>query len=95
MLGKVRGLQEAEVILIAPFWLSKERFPDLLAILSEPPVRLPLRRDLLRQPHFSRFHLRLSMFQLHAWRDSSNLREPQGSLVERLEGGSGRGAIRS
>ena len=39
----------------------------------EPPVSLPFRRDLLRQPHFHRFHLQLHVLQLHGWRLWSSL----------------------
>ena len=50
VLNKVRESQGTEVTLIAPFWPTKEWFPDLLTLLSGPPIWLPLRRDLLRQP---------------------------------------------
>ena len=52
---------------------SEDWFPDLLELLSDVPVTLSSRRDLLRQPHFHRFHLNLPMLQLTAWRLSSDL----------------------
>ena len=35
-------------------------------------VALPRSKDLLRQPHFHRFHLGVSRLSLHAWRLSSD-----------------------
>ena len=75
----------AEITLIAPFWPVREWFPDLLSLLSEPPIPLPLRWDLLRQPHVRKFHQKLSALRLHAWRHSSDTQEPQGSLLEWLD----------
>ena len=71
VLNRVSISSQLELILFAPLWIQKEWFPDLLEFLVEPPIRLPLRRDLLRQPHFHRFHLNLRMLKLHAWRLSS------------------------
>ena len=71
VLNKVRLSRRLQLTLIAPFWPQKEWFPDLLEVLMEPPLRLPERRDLLRQPHFHRFHLGLQSLRLHAWRLSS------------------------
>ena len=68
VLNKVRGTRNVDLTLVAPYWPQKEWFPDLLEAAVEPPVRLPERSDLLRQPHFHRFHLRLSVLHLHAWR---------------------------
>ena len=61
--------------LIAPWWPQKEWFPDLQGLALEPPVALPLRRDLPCQPHFHRFHLQLPVLQLHGWRLWSDLHE--------------------
>ena len=55
-----------------PFWPQKEWFPELLSLSVAPPVPLPLRRDLLKQPHFHRLHQNLHMLHLHAWRLFSN-----------------------
>ena len=85
VINKLRESEGACVTLIAPFWPAREWFPDLLSLLLEPPVPLPLRWDLLRQPHVRRFHQRLSVLRLHAWRLSSDLREPPASLLEWLD----------
>ena len=73
VLNKVRESHNLVLTLIAPFWPQKEWFPDLLESLLEPPLRLPERRDLLRQPHFHHFHQRPQSLQLHAWRLSGGL----------------------
>ena len=68
VLNKVRTSRNLDLTLVAPFWPQKEWFPDLLDLAVEPPLRLPERSDLLRQPHFHRFHLSLHTLSLHAWR---------------------------
>ena len=82
VLNKLRTSVNTEITLIAPFWPQKEWFPDLLGSLMEPPLRLPERRDLLRQPHFHRFHLGLQSLNLHAWRLSSGSPGMKDSLEE-------------
>ena len=71
VLNKLRASRNSRLILIAPFWPQKEWFPDLLEASVAPPRRLPLRRDLLTQPHIHRFHLGLHKLQLTGWRLSS------------------------
>ena len=66
VLAKVRASRSLELTLIAPFWPQRSWFPELLELLILPP--LPSRWDLLRQPHVRRFHQKLSMLRLHAWR---------------------------
>ena len=56
VLLKLRASHHCDLTLIAPFWPQREWFPDLLELLSDIPIELPKRRDLLRQPHFHRFH---------------------------------------
>ena len=53
--------------LVVPFWPSKEWWPDLLTLAIDQPRRLPLRRDLLKQPHFARYHRSLRNLNLTAW----------------------------
>ena len=72
VLLKLRSSKNCELTLIAPFWPQREWFPDLLELLSDVPITLSGRKDLLRQPHFHRFHLNLPMLQLTAWRLSSD-----------------------
>ena len=68
VLVKVRASQGLELTLIAPFWPQRPWFPELLELLILPPLPLPSRWDLLRQPHVRRFHQNLSMLRLHGWR---------------------------
>ena len=80
--AKVRWSWGLELTLIAPFWPQHPWFPDLLELLVAVPVALPLRKDLLRQPHFHRFHQNLHVLQLTSFRLSSDPREPPASLLE-------------
>ena len=85
VLAKVRASQSLELTLVAPFWPQRPWFPELLELLILPPLPLPSRWDLLRQPHVRRFHQNLSMLCLHAWSLSRDLREPPASLVAWLD----------
>ena len=58
--------------MIAPYWRQRPWFPELLDLVVDGPVPLPLSRDLLRQPHFHRHHVGVSGLSLHAWRLSSD-----------------------
>ena len=82
VLNKARLSPRLELTLIAPYWPQKEWFPDLLEVLLEPPLQLPLRSDLLKQPHFHRYHQGLRSLQLHAWRLSGG---SPGMKTKRLE----------
>ena len=66
VLLKLRSSRNCELTLIAPFWPQRGWFPDLLELLSGVPITLSDRRDLLRQPHFHRFHQNLPMLRLTA-----------------------------
>ena len=79
-----RASHHCNLTLIAPFWPQKEWFPDLLELLSDIPIELPKRQDLLRQPHFHRFHENLQMLRLTAWRLSSDSHAKQASLKQWL-----------
>ena len=72
VLNKLKISQGTTLILVAPFWPQKEWFPDLIQATSDTPRRLPLRQDLLRQPHIHRFHQALHALPLVAWRLSSD-----------------------
>ena len=85
VLLKLRSSKNCELTLIAPFWPQRDWFPDLLELLSDVPVTLSSRRDLLRQPHFHRFHLNLTMLQLTAWRLSSDSPSRPASLLQWLD----------
>ena len=84
VLLKLRASHHCELTLIAPFWPQREWFPDLLELLSDIPIELPKRQDLLRQPHFHRFHENLQMLRLTAWRLSSDSHDKQAPLKQWL-----------
>ena len=85
VLLKLRASHNCDLTLIAPFWPQREWFPDLLELLSDIPIELPIRRDLLQQPHFNRFHENLPMLRLTAWRLSSDSPVSQASLRQWLD----------
>ena len=85
VLLKLRSSRNCELTLIAPFWPQREWFPDLLELLSDIPITLSGRKDLLRQPHFHRFLLNLPMLQLTAWRLSSDSPVRPASLLRWLD----------
>lgn len=63
LLNKLRASQGTNIILVAPFWPRKEWFADLLQATVDTPRLLPAQPDLLRQPHFHRFHCNLHALQ--------------------------------
>ena len=73
----VRETPNLSMTLVAPLWLEKEWFADLLLLLTQPPVAFPWGDQLLRQPHFNRFHNSVHALNLHAWRLSSVSSESQ------------------
>ena len=85
VLLKLRSSRNCELTLIAPFWPQRDWFPDLLELLSDVPITLSDRRDLLRQPHFHRFHQNLPMLRLTAWRLSSGSPSKPVSLLRWLD----------
>ena len=76
---KLRSSSGVLMTLIASFWPHRPWYPELLDLVVDGPVPLPLSCDLLRQPHFHRHHLGISRLSLHAWRDSSDLPDRRGS----------------
>ena len=84
VLLKLRASHNCDLTLIAPFWPQREWFPDLLEFLSDIPIELPKRRDLLQQPHFHRFHENLPMLRLTAWRLSNDSQFRPASLLQWL-----------
>ena len=73
VLKKLRSSSGVLMTIIAPYWPQRPWFPELLELVVDGPVALPLDKDLLSQPHFHRQHLGLSRLALHAWRLSSDL----------------------
>ena len=67
VVAKIRE-SSAVVILIAPFRWEKVWTTDLLNLATHPPVPLPNRRNLLKQPREMLFHPCPDRLQLHAWR---------------------------
>ena len=84
VLAKVRASRNLELTLVAPFWPQHLWFPDLLELLVDIPLSLPKRRDLLKQPHFHRFHQQLSMLRLTAFRISGDPLVRRASLTQWL-----------
>ena len=80
----LRASHNYDFTLISPFWPQREWFPDLLDLLLDITIKLPKRRDLLRQPHFHRFHDNLPLLRLAAWRLSSDSPVRQASLRQWL-----------
>ncbi|XP_068209145.1 uncharacterized protein [Palaemon carinicauda] len=73
ILNKLRESTGCSLTLVTPFWPQKDWFVDLLELSVDTPRRLPVRRDLLKQPHRHVFHLRPQALQLTAWRLSADL----------------------
>ena len=71
VINKLLSAEGTLLTLIAPFWPRQEWFPDLLRLSVDTPRLLPQRPDLLRQPHFYRYHQGLQWLQLTAWRLSN------------------------
>ncbi|KAJ1173149.1 hypothetical protein NDU88_004990 [Pleurodeles waltl] len=71
VLKKIR-YDRAQVILVAPDWARRVWYPELLSMSIDPPLRLPLRADLLSQQQGTVLHPNLSNLRLHAWRMSGN-----------------------
>ena len=61
VLAKLRSSRGALLTLVAPLWPQRDWYPDLLAPSVAPLVALPMRPDLLRQPHVHRLHQNLPM----------------------------------
>ncbi len=60
-------LDRVLLLLIAPRWLARVWFPDILSLLNGPPLELPFRRDLLSQAGGSIFHPQPELCKLWAW----------------------------
>ena len=55
------------MILVAPYWPSMSWFPILLYLSGVPPLKLPNRKNILKQPHNGIFHHNPDLLNLHAW----------------------------
>ena len=79
VINKLARSPGARLILVAPWWPQREWFPDVQRLSIAPPRRLPLRRDLLCQPHVEVFHQGISTLALTAWLLSSGLSDLEAS----------------
>ena len=66
VVARVRETPNLSMTLVAPLWPEKEWFADLFILLTQPPLAIPCWNQLLRQPHFNRFHHGLHALNLHA-----------------------------
>ena len=82
VLKKLRLSSGVLMTLVAPVWPHRPWFPDLLDLVVDGPVQLPLSPDLLRQPHFHCRHLGIHRLSLHVWRLSSSSPGQRASLQE-------------
>ncbi len=58
---------EEQVLLVAPHWPTRTWFPELIALATVPPWRIPLRKDLLSQGLGTIWHPRPDLWNLHVW----------------------------
>lgn len=65
-LCKVRE-DEEQVLLVAPYWPTRTWFSELMLLVTAPPWRIPLRRDLLSQGPGTIWHPRPDLWNLHVW----------------------------
>ena len=72
VLEKILTDHPCELILIAPKWPNQSWYARLLELLVDFPLVVPLREDLLAQPHNHLIHQSLQAVRLHAWRLSSD-----------------------
>ena len=81
VLKKLRSSSGVLMTLITPYWPQRPWFLDLLGLIVDGSVVLPLCSDLLRQPHFHCRHLGIHRLSLHAWQLSSDLPGLRDSLL--------------
>ncbi len=55
------------LLLVAPFWLGRVWFSDLISLLDGSPWEIPVRRDLLSQAEGMIFHPRPELWKLWVW----------------------------
>ncbi len=58
---------EEQVLLLAPHWPTRTWFPKLISLVTAPPWRIPLRKDLLSQGLGTIWHPRPDLWNLHVW----------------------------
>lgn len=67
VIQKLEQSVECEMIMITPYWPNQPWFATLLNLSQRPPIQLPQRYDLLKQPVQALFHQSLETLNLHAW----------------------------
>ena len=72
VIEKLHRDHPCKMILIAPKWPNQSWYARLIELLVDFPSVLPLRKDLLTQPHNHLRHQSLQAVRLHAWRLSSD-----------------------
>ncbi len=83
-LCKIRE-DEEQVLLMAPYWPTRTWFPELMLLVTAPPWRIPLRKDLLTQRRDTLWQPCPDLWKLHVWsgpwmgRGSSRWPTPRGS----------------
>ena len=82
VLTKVRQSRNLEMTLVAPVWPLKLWSPDLSELPVDVPVLLPMRKDLLKQPHFHHYKRNLPALRLTGFRVASNPRDTSVFLRE-------------
>ena len=68
VMDRFRGTTRCQMILIAPWRPEKCWFADLMRLKKSPPLQLPQRWDLLKQPGKPIFHANPALLNLHAWK---------------------------
>ncbi|KAI2647446.1 Fructose dehydrogenase large subunit [Labeo rohita] len=58
---------EEQVLLVAPYWPTRTWFPELILLVTAPPWRIPLRKDLLTQRGDTLWHPCPDLWKLHVW----------------------------
>ena len=77
VVARFRETPNLLMTLVAPLWPEKAWLAELLLLLTQLPLALPLWDHLLLQPHFHRFHGGVHALNLHPWRLSSVSSESQ------------------
>ena len=67
ILKKFRETNHCRMILIAPLWPNQIWYPELIRLAKSNPLRLPVKKSLLKQPRSNVFHSDPGFLNLHAW----------------------------
>ncbi len=67
---------QVDLLLVAPFWLGRAWFLDLMALLNGSPWEIPIRRDLFFQAAGSNVHPHPELWKLWVWPLRGHLLRP-------------------